>query len=398
MPVRTAVDRRIHDRICAPADTVAALRPFFGRLGITRIARQTGLDAIGIPCFAAIRPNSQTLAANQGKGVDDDAAMASAVMEAAEYAVAERPTCRVLHATAEELEADGWRLHSAQRLFATGQVLARDKVIGWVEGTELFTGDAVLVPLAAVTLGTEIPGAAGMSRSTNGLASGNCREEALFHALCELVERDATTLWGLRQPARAEATELDPEAFEDPIIDEMTTKITDAGFTLRLFDQTSDIGIPVIYATIFGETGSNTYFDLAAGVGCHPLAGRAAMRAITEAAQTRITNIAGARDDFDPSEYALSRPGPHFSLAGSPSPKSRPPAGLGPGRSLNTLIDFCLDRLRASSINEIIAVDLGGGEFGISVLKLLAPRLEDRGPNSNWRPGPRAAAAILASL
>jgi ribosomal protein S12 methylthiotransferase accessory factor len=237
-----------------------------------------------------------------------------------------------------------------------------------------------------------------MSRSTNGLASGNCRDEAIFHALCELVERDATTLWGLRSARQREASEIDPLAFEDPLVDEMCTKIADAGFTLRLFDQTSDIGIPVIYATIFGETGSNAYFDLAAGAGCHPVASRSAQRAITEAAQTRITNIAGARDDFDPSDYMRSRAAPHLHLSEPPSPKSPPPAGLGAGRSLKTLIDFCLNRLRVSSIDEVIAVDLGGGEFGISVLKLLAPRLEDRGPNSNWRPGRRAATAILASL
>jgi ribosomal protein S12 methylthiotransferase accessory factor len=57
------------------------MRPFFRDLGITRVARQTGLDCIGIPCFAAIRPNAATLAVNQGKGTDDDAAEASAVME-----------------------------------------------------------------------------------------------------------------------------------------------------------------------------------------------------------------------------------------------------------------------------------------------------------------------------
>ncbi|HEY9009478.1 MAG TPA: hypothetical protein VIN06_00525, partial [Devosia sp.] len=64
------------------------MRPFLADFGITRLARQTGLDAIGIPCFAAIRPNSKTLSVNMGKGIDDDAAMASAIMEAVEYAIA----------------------------------------------------------------------------------------------------------------------------------------------------------------------------------------------------------------------------------------------------------------------------------------------------------------------
>ncbi len=60
------------DRVCPPHETVARMLPHFARLGITRLASQTGLDDIGIPCFAAIRPNAMTIATNQGKGIDAD--------------------------------------------------------------------------------------------------------------------------------------------------------------------------------------------------------------------------------------------------------------------------------------------------------------------------------------
>ena len=36
---------------------------------------------------------------------------------------------------------------------------------------------------------------------TNGLASGNVLEEAICHALCEVVERDASSLADLRSSA-----------------------------------------------------------------------------------------------------------------------------------------------------------------------------------------------------
>ncbi|MGO8389042.1 YcaO-like family protein, partial [Rhizobium johnstonii] len=39
------------------------------------------------------------------------------------------------------------------------------------------------------------------------------------------------------------------------------------------------------------------------GCGCHPDPVRAALRAITEAAQSRLTAIAGSRDDFSPRIY-----------------------------------------------------------------------------------------------
>ena len=38
------------------------------------------------------------------------------------------------------------------------------------------------------------PGLALFYSSTNGLASGNTRVDAICHALCEVIERDATAL------------------------------------------------------------------------------------------------------------------------------------------------------------------------------------------------------------
>ncbi len=73
-----------HDRVLAPSETVDRLRPVFSQLGITRLARVTNLDRIGIPVFLAVRPNARTLAVTQGKGIDDEAARASALMDAAE--------------------------------------------------------------------------------------------------------------------------------------------------------------------------------------------------------------------------------------------------------------------------------------------------------------------------
>src|SRR5690242_13034932 len=75
----------------SPAALLRDLTAKFPLLGITRLAGQTGLDRTGIYCFAAIRPNSLTIASHQGKGMDELSAKLSAIMEAAEYAVAEAP-------------------------------------------------------------------------------------------------------------------------------------------------------------------------------------------------------------------------------------------------------------------------------------------------------------------
>ena len=71
-------------RIIDPDATLASVLPHAPRMGITRIAVLTGLDVLGIPVAAAVRPNSRSIAVHQGKGVTLSAAKASAVMEAVE--------------------------------------------------------------------------------------------------------------------------------------------------------------------------------------------------------------------------------------------------------------------------------------------------------------------------
>lgn len=372
------------------------MRPFMPRYGITRLARQTGLDVLGIPCFAAIRPNARTLSVNMGKGVDDAAAMASAVMEATEYAIAEAPEVEAIHATVGAIRQAGGEVFDVSPWLPQGHAIPDDLELSWLEGRDLFSGSSVFAPRDALIIG----GAetlADISQSTNGLASGNSLEEATFHALCELVERDATTLWIFKSDAAAGATRIEPRAFADPLVDGLARAMRDAGFNLTLFDQTTAIGLPVIFALLSPAGEATTrYFDLAAGCGCHPVAARAAIRAITEAAQTRVSNIAGARDDFDPAEYhqRLSTSLQSLLTLAGAEPR-RPPAGLPMGTSLPALFAHAKGQLVAAGITRIAAFPLGGDEAGIAVVRLLAHGLEDRSTNRHWRPGPRATGAML---
>src|SRR5687768_18616303 len=73
-----------------PADTLAWIRPLLPAFGITRIANVTGLDRIGIPVWMCIRPDARCLSVSQGKGVTDELAQISAIMESIELYHAER--------------------------------------------------------------------------------------------------------------------------------------------------------------------------------------------------------------------------------------------------------------------------------------------------------------------
>jgi ribosomal protein S12 methylthiotransferase accessory factor YcaO len=56
----------------------------------------------------------------------------------------------------------------------------------------------------------EPPHSATFAATTNGLASGNTRDEALLHALMEVIERDAVTLWKLGPDAWRGTTAVRP--------------------------------------------------------------------------------------------------------------------------------------------------------------------------------------------
>ena len=382
----------------APESPAALLRDLslhLGALGITRLAGQTGLDRLGIPCVAAIRPNSATVATHQGKGIDEVSARISAVMEAAEYALAEAPDVATLTMTSSVAGLAGYAPTSVTHLMPHNWKLDEDVPLDWLRGEALGEQMSVLVPAEAIVLGKIPIQFVGISQSTNGLAAGTSIDGALLHALCELIERDAVCLWGFKSDTAAHATAVAPEAFADTEVDALVKEITSAGFRLNLYNQTTNIGVPCIYAVLSADGRPDRHFDAATGAGCHPVAAIAARRAIVEAAQTRISVIAGARDDIAEADYGarLSRDVAVLTTQGSPT---RPaPAGLARDTSLSMQLEFVKAGLATARLNRIIVVPLGGTRLGIQVLRAFVPGLEDRLTNKHWRPGPRATAAML---
>src|SRR6185436_6065664 len=70
-----------------------------------------------------------------------------------------------------------------------------DATWSWLEGFDLIAGEPILVPEQAVTLDTTFTRPPVFDVSSNGLASGNVRVEAIVHGLCEVLERDAEAAW-----------------------------------------------------------------------------------------------------------------------------------------------------------------------------------------------------------
>ena len=386
----------IGERSVPPEETVARLIPHFGRLGITRLSRQTNLDRVGIPCWACFRPNAASLSMTQGKGLTDAAARASAVMEALEYAVAEAPSIPVIQATAEELLQSGAEIFLPDRLLPETRPLAGDAVIRWARGYRLGSYAPIWMPLDLINLDAAQTDLPGICKSTNGLASGNVVGEAILHGLCELVERDATTLWSLGPDHVQLGRAISPAAFECTELAGIIGSVESVGLSASLFDITSDISIPTIAAVVGPQTLSpGEPFAVCAGYACHPLPSVAAARALLEAVQSRVTAIAAARDDIDSRRFEESSSAWDLALLHAPARISTPVRGAA-GIAAAEWQHWCVDILARSGVHPV-AVELGGEEFGASVVKVVAHELEDRDANLNWRPGRRAFEALRTS-
>jgi len=253
----------------------------------------------------------------------------------------------------------------------------------------------VWVPLDAVTLG-EAASQARYWQSTDGLASGNVLWEAAFHGLCERVERDALTLWSLAGDAEVGERCRDPRDFGDPALVALAAKIDAAGLRLRLFDISTDVAVPVCFATISPPSDSDPahwrHFDLQSGSGCHPNPARAAIRAVTEAAQSRLTAISGARDDFDPSDYRA-----RIAIDLLPFVRAEPAAGAPAAAAVEPAdyIGHIAQRLRAVGVGSAIIAPLESGERGFAVAKALVADLETVPGARRFPLGPRALRAKL---
>jgi len=185
-------------RTVSPADTLARVRPLMGTMGITRVANVTGLDRIGIPVVMVCRPNSRSVAVSQGKGLDLDAAKASGLMESVETWHAERITLRLKLGSFSDLRSTHRLVDVGALPLVDGSRYRADLPMLWIESRDLCTNEPTWLPYELVHSNYTLPFPPGhgcFPASTNGLASGNHLLEAACHAICEVIERDSTSIW-----------------------------------------------------------------------------------------------------------------------------------------------------------------------------------------------------------
>jgi YcaO-like protein with predicted kinase domain len=373
------VDLGCSRRWAVPEATLERARPAFGTVGITRLAEVTGLDRIGIPVWLAIRPNGRSLSGGQGKGVTDAAARASAVMESIETWHAERlPAGEVA-----SFAALGARRALDPASLDAGPDWRRwdpMKEMAWLAGPDLLTGAETFVPRQSLDLDlTDLSGPRHLAGSSNGLASGNRLDEATLHGLYELVERDAERRWRLLPSAGRLRTVVDCGEVADacPDAGALLAQIRAADCDVAILNCTGPTAIPV-YRCVIADRLREFRPLGCSGTGAHGLARVALLRAITEAAQSRATIIAGSRDDRYPSHYAAGLR--EVMLGGAPA-APQPGTTLAAGvRELTAQSPAdeagqILERLAGAGTRRVVAVDLTRPDVGLPVVRVAAEGL-----------------------
>ena len=271
----------------------------------------------------------------------------------------------------------------------------------WTEGYDLLAEQPAWVPYEMVHTDFTLPlppGSGAFVMSSNGMASGNHPLEAICHGICEVVERDAITLFR-RTPAAAQKL-LDLETVDSSACQDLFERLRRADIALGVWDATSDVGLPCFLCSIVDRV-DDPFRPMYAnqGMGCHPAREIALLRAVTEAAQSRLTFITGSRDDADRERYLHVR-SPGFVSRW----RTRILSSEARRAHYHSVPDFCHDRLdedvavacqklAAAGIEEVVAVDLTRNEFEIPVVRVIIPGLEPLDEVPGYQPGPRARAA-----
>ncbi|OSC43146.1 YcaO-like family protein [Mycobacterium decipiens] len=369
----TIAHRRGTHRIISPDQTWLAVQPLLERAGITRVADLTWLDDLGIPTVQAVRPASLSLSVSQGKATTYRAAQVSAVMESLEMWHVENVTADLLSAATQDLGST-LTYDPARLRRPPGSLYHRGAKLDWMVATTLLTGRRTWLPWTAVLVNVAVSDRWAppmFMMDSYGLASGNSYDEAALHALYEIMERHSI------------ATAVPGATMFEVTLDDVADSDS-AGLVEMILQAGSELLISRIdnwdgYYCFAVELTSPMLELPFSGFGLHHDPNVALSRAITEAAQSRLTAISGAREDIPSTiyhrfaqihTYAAIRGCQQRKPAAAPTSWQVPANG-----SLPELVTSAATAVAARTGAEPLAVvcDFDGG--CVPVVKVVAPGL-----------------------
>jgi ribosomal protein S12 methylthiotransferase accessory factor len=341
--------------------------------GVTRICDISRLDRFGLDVIQVVRPWSRALSVHQGKGWSRTAALLSGVCEAIESHHAETfrrsdivaPHHALSLASAPPMECF---LNASASADAAGDVS-----ISWVAAQTRDPARMILVPEDFVSLDFTrgLPGP--FDRTSTGLSTGSTIEEAVYYGLLEIIERDAVGEWVRLSPVERMLAAVD--LVPPPELAQRIEQLRHHDIETRLFRVPALLDTPTVICTIRDRTNMRSGYHRLFGSACHPDAAIAAAGALAEALQSRLTLIAGAREDIDAALYAT------LATNGEMAWPERPPIDIASVQGgVNDLAGLDVG-LAGLGLGPVAWVDLTLPDIAVPVVKAILP-----GAGSHARP------------
>ncbi|MGZ7135849.1 MAG: YcaO-related McrA-glycine thioamidation protein [Methanobacterium sp.] len=366
-------------RAVSPEVTIENVQDKLKAAGVTRVTDITHLDRVGIHVFSAIRPSAAEGAVSiyAGKGATKDQAKASAMMEAFErYSAEPQGKDNLVHGLYDEMEKF---INPKSLILPDLSFDPKNEELNWIKSFNIRDDEEYFIPADAVFHPCNFQNGVNLFKSnTNGLASGNRIEEAIFHGITEVVERDA---WSLFEIKRDKAPEINLETTSNSLINEIVEKFKKAGINIKVVDLTSDVEMTTI-AAVSDDTVLKDPALLTLGVGTHLDPEIAVLRALTEVAQSRATQIHGTREDTTRAVFMrkagyerMKRINKHW-FGESEKIIELNDIEDKSGSSFNEDIETSMKLLKKAGFEDVLFVDLTKPEIDIPVVRVIIPEME----------------------
>ena len=381
-------------RSLAPETTLLHARQWAATAGISEVTDITELDVLGVPVFVSVRPQARGEAFTFGKGLRSVDAEVGAYMEALEFYFAEPGIGDV-------------STHWGSARDVAGHERADDAILDFVpllqrevdldgplllaSAHDLESGAERAIPAELIYYPAPDVGQSLFGSSTNGLASGNSVLEATIQALLELIERDIWSFEFVRGASKlVETASLTDE------VRKIVERAEQNGLQFKVRTIPNDYGIPFFAAFVFDlNNPSRKTFN--GGWACDLDRDRALLRAVTEAAQSRVAFIHGGRkvpaSEVEEQEakrvrrhmLGVSDPQQQVSLTDIPD--------LAVAGDLQQKLDKLIEILRRVVQEPIYRVVFTPSDLPLQVVRVVVPLMENL-KETRVRLGRRLKAAI----
>ena len=377
------VSARTGIRTVLPEETLERAIPLLEKAGMDPLEDITDRDNLGIPVYSVYRKKTAkgTFGNYNGKGATPEQAKASAVMEALErYSAEMRESDEIAYGTMQQMRDSGMPFVEPTDLILPARVMGmvESAEIAWTVCYDILRGEDVWVPACAVFYPYYPDGDLQLFRfHTNGIAAGNTIEEAILHGMFEVIERDA---WSIAESFNR--TNADVYIDDDDSVPAMLLKkFEEAGIKIRLKDLTTDVGVTTIGASSDDiRTKDPEMLDI--GVGTHLNPEIAAIRALTEVAQSRTTHKHGLKVNAElqkrTREMGYEKVKEANALWYNDSKK-----GIKLKQMKDEATDYVLDdievvlgKIMDAGFDRVIIADLTRPEIGVPAVRVIIPGME----------------------